>query len=59
MVTIALVIASFFMLKGWMNMYLLIGILFASYLILVNKFLLTKEDKKDFWMTIKQILKKP
>lgn len=57
--TIALIITSFFIFKDWMNLYLLIGILFVGYLILVNKFLITKEDRKYFWNMVKQILKKP
>jgi O-antigen/teichoic acid export membrane protein len=56
--TIALIIATFFIFKDSMNLYLLIGILFWIYLILVNKFLLTNEDKEDFRRNIKQILKK-
>ncbi|MBT9145298.1 MAG: Stage V sporulation protein B [candidate division WS2 bacterium] len=56
--TIALVIAAFFIFKYWINLYLLIGILFGCYLMLVNKLLLTNEDKKDFWKIVKQILKK-
>jgi O-antigen/teichoic acid export membrane protein len=57
--TIALIIATFFIFKDWMNLYLLIGILFGGYLTLVSKFLITKEDRKDFWKMVKQILKKP
>lgn len=49
MATIALIIATFFIFKDCTNLYLLIGVLFGVYLMLVNKFLLTDKDKKDFW----------
>jgi len=55
---IALIIITFFMFKDWMNSYLLVGILFAGYLILVGKFLFTNEDKSDFRKTVKQIFKR-
>ncbi|RLF93297.1 hypothetical protein DRN50_07465 [Thermococci archaeon] len=56
--TIALIIAAFFIFKDWMNLYLLISILFGGYLTLVSKFLITRDDRKDFWKMAKQILKK-
>ena len=49
MATIALIIAIFFIFKDCINLYLLIGVLFGVYLMLVNKFLLTDKDKEDFW----------
>jgi O-antigen/teichoic acid export membrane protein len=51
--TITLIIAIFFIFKDWVNLYLFIGVLSGSYAMMVTKFLLTNEEKKDFRRIIK------
>ena len=52
-VAIVPVLASFFIFKGCINLYLLICILFGVYAVLITKFILTKEDKKDLKETFR------
>ncbi len=47
------IIASFFVFKKWINIYLLASVLFLSYLILLNKFFILKDIRRD----IKQIVR--
>lgn len=58
LLALALIIISFFILKNTINLFLLISILFSIYIVSVNAFVLTAEDKKDLRGAIKQILRK-
>jgi O-antigen/teichoic acid export membrane protein len=52
-VAIVPILTSFFIFKGCINLYLLICILFGVYAVLITKFILTKEDKKDLKETFR------